>query len=78
VLGVALHSTGRVDRAVATLEDAHERHPADRSILVALATINRDAGRPGEAIRWARRLVALAPEDDQAAALLASLEASGR
>ena len=62
VHGVALNSTGRTDQALAVLETAHARHPADRDTLLALITINRDAGRMAAALSWADRLVALDPQ----------------
>jgi tetratricopeptide (TPR) repeat protein len=62
VHGVALNSTGRTDEALDVLEASHARHPADRDTLLALATINRDAGRLDAALSWADRLVALDPQ----------------
>jgi Flp pilus assembly protein TadD len=62
VHGIALNSTGRVDEALAVLEQSHARHPAERDTLLALVTINRDAGRFAAALRWAERLVALDPQ----------------
>ena len=43
------------------LEASQARHPADRDTLLALVTINRDAGRFSAALTWADRLVALDP-----------------
>jgi len=63
VLGVALQSAGKTARAIEVLSAAHDRHPADRDILVALVTINRDRGAMDEARRQADALVALAPND---------------
>jgi tetratricopeptide (TPR) repeat protein len=62
VQGVALNSTGRTDEALAVLEAAQARHPADRDTLLALITINRDAGRMAAALSWADRLVSLDPQ----------------
>ncbi len=62
VQGVALNSTGRTDEALQVLEAAQARHPADRDTLLALATINRDAGRMAAALSWADRLAALDPQ----------------
>jgi Flp pilus assembly protein TadD len=62
VHGVALNSSGRTDEALEVLEATHARHPADRDTLLALITINRDAGRLGEALTWADRPVALDPQ----------------
>ncbi len=63
VLGVALHSTGQTARALQILAAAHATQPADRDLLVALATISRDAGDRNAARRYADALVAIAPWD---------------
>ncbi|RDJ93449.1 hypothetical protein B4Q13_21820 [Lacticaseibacillus rhamnosus] len=39
--------------AIAALKDGLARHPEDREILTALATINRDAGDPAAALTYA-------------------------
>lgn len=44
------------------LEASHARHPGDRDTLLALATINRDAGRLAAALSWADRLIAIDPQ----------------
>lgn len=62
VHGVALNSSERVDEALDVLAASHARHTADRDTLLALVTINRDAGRFDEALAWADRLVALDPQ----------------
>jgi predicted CXXCH cytochrome family protein len=62
VHGVALNSTGQTDQALAVLETAQARHPADRDTLLALITINRDAGHMAAALSWADRLVSLDPQ----------------
>ena len=62
VHGVALNSVGQTDEALEVLEAAQARHPSDRDTLLALATINRDAGRMAAALSWADRLVALDPQ----------------
>ena len=73
VYGVALHSTGNTGQALDILLTSHQKHPANRDLIYALATINRDAGRLGEARRLARKLVDLAPQDVTARRLLDSL-----
>jgi Flp pilus assembly protein TadD len=75
VYAVALHSSGAVERALALLKAAHERHPGDVDVLLALATSYRDAGNPGAALDCARKLVALMPGNPQATALLKEIEA---
>ncbi len=78
VYAVALHSSGREPEAITELESVHMRHPADREVLAALAMFNRDAGHFDAAIRFAERLVALAPDNVAAAQLLAQLRAARR
>jgi Tfp pilus assembly protein PilF len=74
--GVALHSVGKTPRALAVLETAHGRFPGHRNILIALATISRDAGSQAEGLRYATMLLALSPDDPMAAALVDELRGS--
>jgi predicted CXXCH cytochrome family protein len=76
VYGVALQETGEVQRALQVLTEAHERHPADREILVALAEYHQQAGDRRAAIAWARKLVQMSPGDVGARRLLEDLERS--
>ena len=62
VYGVALNSQGRSQEALAVLDEALERHPFDRDLLYALATMNRDLGRFAEALKYASRLVEIFPD----------------
>ncbi len=62
VQGIALNSAGRSDEALSVLEASQARHPADRDTLLALVTINRDAGHLDAALTWADRLVAIDPQ----------------
>ncbi|MFV1988386.1 MAG: tetratricopeptide repeat protein [Gemmatimonadota bacterium] len=73
VYGIALNSIGDVDGAVAALERALLGAPFDQQVLVALATISRDAGRTEQAVRYARRIVELWPDDPGARQLLDEL-----
>ena len=52
----------------------YRRHPNDRDLLYALATFSRDRGKMPEAIRYAKELAAVAPEDRGAKQLLTELE----
>lgn len=74
VYGVALHSSGEVERAITVLEGALERHPGSAEILQALASFHRDRGSIQEAIRYAERLVELLPQDPGARQLLQQLQ----
>ena len=75
VYGVALNSTGEGDEAIAYLETALLRHPNDEELLFALATMCRDRRRFDDAVKFARRLVAL---DSAASGLLEELERARR
>ena len=66
VAGVALHSTGDTRHALDLLRAAHDRRPGDRNVLLALATISRDAGALDDARAYADALVAVAPWDPSA------------
>jgi Flp pilus assembly protein TadD len=74
VYGVALHETGDTRRALDVLKRAHERHPADREIVVALVEYEAQAGNRNAAIAWARKLVEMSPGDPEARRLLQTLE----
>ncbi len=74
VYGVALYQVDKTQRAVAVLEKAYQRHPYDREILLALVTINRERGKLDLAIGYAKKLVALSPDDPAAQQLLTQLE----
>ncbi len=59
VYGVALHSTGKVDEALRTLEAAQRRHPTDRAILEALISMHREAGHADKVRVYTSKLQAL-------------------
>jgi Flp pilus assembly protein TadD len=71
---IGLHSAGRTDEALAVLRQASRRSPGARNLLVALVTISRERGALAAARRHAAELVAAAPGDPAARALLASLQ----
>jgi tetratricopeptide (TPR) repeat protein len=74
VYGVALHEAGDTRRALDVLTRAHERHPAERDIVVALVEYEAQAGNRKAAIAWARKLIEMSPEDAQGRRLLQALE----
>jgi Flp pilus assembly protein TadD len=78
IYAIALNSMGQPDRALAVLAAAHARHPGDRDVLQALATYSRDANQIPAAIEYARKLVALDPEDPNAKQLLSEIESAPR
>jgi Flp pilus assembly protein TadD len=73
VQALALQGMNQTNQALAVLKTAQRRHPADRDLLLALATLNRDAGDAEAALGYARKLSELNPDDPQAAALLSEL-----
>jgi tetratricopeptide (TPR) repeat protein len=73
VYGVALHSTGAVDAALDVLDEGYERYPGYGPLLVALTTMQRDAGNIEAARERARQLLVLSPSDANARALAAEL-----
>lgn len=73
VYAVALHESGDNKHALEILQEANRRHPNDRDILVGLIEYNRQANNLRAAAAWARKLVALAPNDVGARRLLESL-----
>ena len=75
---LALQSVSRADQAVAELARAHDRHPGDLDIVVALATLHRDRGEIEPALTYARKWQRLAPRDPRATQLIEVLEASVR
>jgi Flp pilus assembly protein TadD len=75
VYGVALHSVGQADHGLAVLKAAHEAHPGDRDILLALISFNRDAGRLAAARAYGQKLAVVAPDDPGIQQLLKDLAA---
>jgi Flp pilus assembly protein TadD len=76
VYGVALDSTGEKQRALEVLAEAQRAHPGDLDLLAALATLHRDAGERDAALRYARQLLELRPEDPATQSMVRELEAA--
>ena len=66
VYAVALRSSGKAGEAVRVLEDAHKRRPADREILLAVISFERETGNVTSAIKYAQELTSLVPSDPRA------------
>jgi Tfp pilus assembly protein PilF len=77
VYAVALQSSGQIDRALKVLEQAHRNRPADREVLVAMISFERQKGDLRSAVVYARQLIQLSPSDPQAKSLLAELLKQG-
>ncbi len=76
VYAVALHDTGDTRGAIDVLTKAHERLPGARELVVALVEYEAQGGNREAAIRWARELVKLSPDDDRTRQLLQQLEST--
>jgi Flp pilus assembly protein TadD len=74
VYGIGLHSAGDVAGSLAALDRTHRRHPNDPDVLLALATIHRDAGNPAMALNYARHLLELDPQHGRVLQLVRQLE----
>ena len=74
VYGVALNSMGQAKKGMDVLAGAQKRHPYDRELLHALATMNRDAGKVAAARSYAEKLAAVAPDDPGVLKLRKELE----
>jgi Flp pilus assembly protein TadD len=74
VYAVALNSTAQAAAAIKVLEVAHQDFPQDQEVLLGLVTFNRDSGEQAAAKRWAKALLALAPNDQNLQRLLDSLD----
>jgi len=73
VYAIALNSSGHADQAISVLALAHGRRPADREVLFALISFEREKGNIRLATEYADQLVHLVPDDPQAKALRNSL-----
>jgi predicted CXXCH cytochrome family protein len=73
VYAVALNSTGAVAPAMALLERTHQEHPTYRDVLVALVSMARQQGDLPTALRHARELAELEPDDEQVRRLVNEL-----
>jgi predicted CXXCH cytochrome family protein len=72
-LAIALHSFDRTPEALRLLERASVKWPTNRNVLLARATMLRDAGQRDAARKAAEALAAAYPGDSDASALLDSL-----
>jgi tetratricopeptide (TPR) repeat protein len=61
--GVALHSAGRQQEAIAYLKDSLTGHPEDRDIIMAIVSFSREAGDAATALRYAEQAIKIAPDD---------------
>jgi hypothetical protein len=72
VYGVALHSAGRPQDALAHLKESQNAHPGDREILIAITSFSREAG-VGNSIATRRKIIQDCPDDPTVRRLLDEL-----
>lgn len=63
VYGIALNSLKMTEQAISVLKKALNHNPYDPDLLISLATIYRDKGEFGQALKYAARLVKSYPEN---------------
>ena len=74
VYAVALQSAGRLDEALRVLEAFNARHPHDLDVLNVLVSFNRDAGRRAEALKYARQILGMLPNEAAVELMVRELE----
>jgi len=74
VYAVGLHSADRRGEALSALRAAEARHPYNLEILGALVSMNRDAGKPQEALPYARKIAEVLPDEPGVEQLITELE----
>ena len=74
VYAVALHDYGKADAALQVLRRLHRALPADTATLLALVNYSTELERRGDALRYARKLLALEPGDHGYRQLVRELE----
>lgn len=78
VYAIALNSSGNPRGAIGVLRANQSRHPTHVATLTALITINRDNGDSGEAVKYAKMLLAAYPSARAISKLLESLEETSK
>jgi tetratricopeptide (TPR) repeat protein len=63
IYGVALHSAGHQQEAIAYLKDSLAAHPETRDIVMAVVSFSREAGDTATALQYAEQAVRIAPDD---------------
>ena len=61
VYAIALNTMGSTQKALKVLNTVHAKHPGNTEILIALVTMNRDAGHYQEALNYAHKLNQIMP-----------------
>ena len=75
---MSMNSSGAAGEGMALLEQTHRQHPAGRDVLMALVSMARDSGNFSTALRYARKLATLDPNNARVQALVSDLEKQAR
>jgi Flp pilus assembly protein TadD len=73
IYGVALHSAGRQQEAIAYLKDSLAGHPENRDIIMAIVSFSREAGDAATALQYAEQAARIAPADPATRSLVDEL-----
>jgi predicted CXXCH cytochrome family protein len=73
VYAIALNTAGSGTEALSLLERTHKQHPTDKTVLVALVTLERDHGDLAAALAHAQELDTLEPGNQQIKAMIDAL-----
>jgi predicted CXXCH cytochrome family protein len=63
IYGVALHSAGRRQEAIAQLKKSLAEHPENREIIMAIVSFSREAGDAATALQYAEQAARITPDD---------------
>lgn len=63
IFGIALHSAGRQQEAIAYLKEILKGHPENRDIVLAIVNFSREAGDTATALQYAEQAAKIAPDD---------------
>jgi Flp pilus assembly protein TadD len=73
IYGVAMHSAGQRQEAIAYLKNSLTGHPENRDIILAIVSFSREAGDTATALQYAEQAIKLAPDDPATRTLLDQL-----
>jgi predicted CXXCH cytochrome family protein len=74
VYAVALHDLGQPELALEVLKQTHQSAPADRDVLMGLVSFSREAGDVRQTRAYARKLLALDPNNAELQRFVEELE----
>jgi predicted CXXCH cytochrome family protein len=74
VHAIAVDSAGKREQALVLLRSANKRHPNDLDILGALLSMSRETGDRQAALRYAKQLAEMLPDNPDLSRLIADLE----